>query len=108
MQVLSWSHDGKNTDGSPFTVDQFAGFQLSINDEPAVSIPAAWNDNGKYSMLIADVAALQSTGTKRVSMAVVNKIGAVSSPSNEVVFTMDFRTPSRPFGLSVSQSASAS
>jgi hypothetical protein len=100
---LTWSHDGRNTDGSPFDAEQFAGFLLVVNDEPAVAIPTQWNDEGKFELPFAGLAAFETSGEKRVQMKVVNKKGAESAWSEPFVFELDLRKPTAPFGLQVSR-----
>lgn len=98
---LTWKHDGKNTDGSPFTEDQFAGFVLEINGAGAVGVPAGWEADGQYEMPLSDLAAVQETGDYTMRMAVVNSAGAQSAWSNAVSFSMDFRVPTAVTALAV-------
>lgn len=98
---LSWAHDQRNTDGTEFTFTQFAGFELEINGGSAVSIPAEWNTAGVYSLPLADLAAVQKSGGYTLRMRVVNRAGNASDFSAPVTFSMDFRVPTAPSGLSV-------
>lgn len=98
---LSWRHDGRNTDGTPFTAEQFAGWEIEVNDIPAAGVPAGWETDGEYEVPLANFAMVQETGTYRVRMRVVNRAGQGSAWSEPVTFTMDFRVPTAPTGLSV-------
>lgn len=98
---LRWAHDHRNTDGTPFTAEQFAGFELEINGAGAVSVPAGYDADGAYEMPLADLAAVQETGSYTLRMRVVNRAGSASAFSAPASFVMDFRVPTAPTGLSV-------
>lgn len=100
--ILTWRHDGKNVDESAFTAEQYAGFELELNGQAAVSVPVAFSTEGRYSLPLADLAAVQTTGSYNLRMRTVAKSGAVSAWSEGVSFSMDFRVPAAPYGLSVS------
>lgn len=104
--VLRWTHDHRNTDGTPFTAEQFAGFELGIAKDGSpvagvVSIPAGYDADGGYEMPLADLAAVQENGNYTLQMRVVNRAGNPSAFSAPASFTMDFRVPTAPTGLSV-------
>lgn len=98
---LRWNHDHLNTDGSAFTAAQFAGYEVEINGEGAVSVPAGYDADGQYELPLANLAAVQETGTYSMRLRVVNNAGNPSGWSNPVSFAMDFRVPTAPTGLSV-------
>lgn len=98
---LSWTGPTKNTDGSDFTADQYAGFELQVNSENAVSIPKEWAPDGKYSLPLADFSAVQKQGAHTLRMRTIAKNGNTSDWSTPVTFLMDFRVPTAPIGLSV-------
>lgn len=108
LTELSWTHDGLNTDGTPFTEDQFAGFTLHVTEDLtnigrsfSVSVPASWNSDGVYSVPLADL--LPETGDYSVTMTVVSRNGQESEHSEPLAFSLrQLSVPSRPFGLSVS------
>lgn len=108
LTTLSWTHDGLNTDGTPFTEDQFAGFTLHITEdlgEPgrnfSVSVPATWNSGGVYSIPLAGL--IDEPGDYSVEMVVAARNGMTSEPSEPIEFSLyELKKPSRPFGLSVS------
>lgn len=96
---LSWTGPTKNTDGSDFTADQYAGFELEINGEGAVTVPAAWSTDSRYEMPLSDLQAVQATGDYSLRMRTVAKNGNVSEWSAPAAFSMDFRVPAAPTGL---------
>lgn len=98
---LLWTHDHRNDDDSLFGPEQFAGFELEINGAPAVSVPVPYDLDGQYEMLLDHLAAVHATGSYVVRMRVVNRNGVASDFSAPFTFTMDFRRPTAPFGLSV-------
>lgn len=96
---LTWSHDGRNEDGTPFTEEQFAGYQIAINNAPAISIPAVWDIDGSYEMPLSILGL--PYGTYAVAIQVVARNGNVSRPSNVATFELrDERVPTAPLGLS--------
>lgn len=99
--TLSWSHDGRNTDESAFDAAQFAGWELEVNGAPNFSVPAGWETDGAYSVPLAEIDVFTKTGNYAVRMRVVNKEGRASAWSNAVSFSLDFRVPTAPSGLSV-------
>lgn len=103
---LTWRHDGKNTDGSIFDASQFGGWELEINGELAVSVPIGWSDAGVFELPLIDLEAIQVTGDYTLRMRLRHKNGNVSDWSEPASFSMDFRKPERPFGLSAVSSQS--
>jgi hypothetical protein len=104
-RFLRWHHDGRNTDGSLFTPEQFAGFELSISrNEVAgvVSVPTSFSLDGGYELPLADLVAVDGiSGEFTVRIRVVNRAGNPSEWSAPLTFSQDFRVPTAPFGLSV-------
>lgn len=97
---LSWRAPTENTDGSPFTVEQYAGFELALNEASAVSVPADWETDGTYELPLADF--VTQSGTYSLRMRTVAKNGNLSEWSAAVNFELDFRVPGAPTGVSVS------
>lgn len=95
LKTITWTHDGKYADGSDFTAADFAGFTLSMDGQPAVSVPAAWVAPGGVYSAPVDIAA----GKHSMVMYTVAKNGETSDPSG--VLTVDTRKPKSPFGLRV-------
>jgi hypothetical protein len=100
---ISWRAPATNTDGSPFTVDQYAGFTLYFlnpdnSDKSTVAIPAQWSVDGAYQYPLADLDLLP--GDYRIAMTVTNKAGVESDKSVAADFTMA-ATPAPPTNLSV-------
>lgn len=54
-ETISWTHGGKNTDGSDFNPSKFGGWQLDLNGQPAMSVPLGWESDGSYQFPIADL-----------------------------------------------------
>lgn len=100
---LSWRAPTENTDGSPFTVEQYHGFELQVNEGPdarLVSVPAVWETDGLYELPLADF--VTESGSYTLIMRTVAKNGNVSAWSGAVSFALDFRVPGAPTGVSVS------
>lgn len=96
--TLSWTQPEQNTDGSPFTADQFAGFEVSLNDQPAFVIPSGWDTDGMYEMPLALLAL--ANGPYSLKMRTVNKLGVASDWTEAVSFVLS-PIPKAPFGLRV-------
>lgn len=93
---LTWTQPKTYTDGSVFGAVDFAGYEISVDDSPAVGIPVQWNDTGKYTF---DLANLQlADGEHLAELRVVAKNGAKSDFSGSVAFT-HARVPSAPLDL---------
>lgn len=95
---LLWTAPDVNTDGSPFTREQYGGFEIEVDDQPAVAVPNAWDDDRMYEM---DLALLQlPQGQHKARMRTVAANGLVSDWSNSVEF--DTRVaPMPPLAFSV-------
>lgn len=95
----SWTAPTTYVDGSQFGKADLAGFELQLDDTPAVSVPFAWNDAGKYEFHFDSLELEEgSQHTARVLTVATN--GRKSEWSQAVAFTYA-RTPRVPFGLSV-------
>lgn len=99
---LTWQQPATNTDGSTFDAAQFNGFELEINEAPAVSVPIVWDEDGAYELPLAGLVAVDETGAYVMRMRTLHKNGNSSAWSAPVAFSMDFRVPAAPVGLSVS------
>ncbi len=96
--VITWVNPTTNTDGSPFSQAECAGYQVSFDGEAAVSIPLAYGTSFDLSTL----AAYQSltTGSHKVTLSVVSTAGTVSAPSNAASFSIA-ATPSPATQLAI-------
>jgi hypothetical protein len=99
---LNWQQSGKNTDGSDFTSDQYAGTELALDGEPVASIPVQYATDGKYSFPVASLPAPLANGTHTFAVDVVAANGNKSALSDPGSFDVDNRTPEAPFALSAS------
>jgi hypothetical protein len=96
---LSWTHDGKNTDGSAIAAADFIGWELKVDGSPSLSVPRSWETDGTYEVLLSELFAGKS-GTFALSLSLITK-GGQSSFTGPVDATVDFRTPSAPKALAV-------
>lgn len=97
---LSFTHDGKNTDGSAFDPTLFNGFEVQIDGIAALSIPITWNTQGTYTAPIAPLGL--ATGSHTIAVQLLSKNGnnsAWSVPS--AAFSIDLRTPTAPLAVTV-------
>lgn len=103
VSKIFWTAPTKNTDGSPFTEDQYFGFTLYfLNPDnsvaTSVSIPAAWSVDGRYEYPISALSL--ATGDYRIAMSVTNKAGLESDKTGPVTFTLAAK-PNPPENLIV-------
>lgn len=94
---LSWRQPLTNEDNSPFDASQFGGYELEINQQPAVAIPIAWNDSGVYQFPIALLEL--PAGNYTLRLRVVNRDAEASAWSNPASFAL-VRVPRSPFDFS--------
>lgn len=98
--IIRWTAPTEYTDGSSFGQADLAGWQILVDDNPAVVVPAAWNEEGVYVFPLASLGL--TFGTYNVRVQTVASNGGVSAPSNAVPFTLkDERVPNAPFGVTV-------
>jgi hypothetical protein len=96
----TWTAPTTYVDGTPFGRPDLAGFELQLDDQPAVSVPFAWNDAGVYSFELGQLE-LEVGEVYRARMLTVAANGRKSDWTAPVEFTYA-RSPRAPFGLSVS------
>lgn len=98
MSTIRWNQANTYTNGAPFGVAEFGGYELQINGQPAVSIPVGYDADGEYEFLFDSLG--RPPGRYTIALRVVDKAGTASEFSEAVVF--DFAVaPSRPTNLSV-------
>lgn len=90
-KTISFTHTAAFTDGSAFTAADFAGYELSLNDQPAVSLPIAWASAGLATFDLKSLAL--PTGAYSARVRTVAKNGAMSDYSNAALFAVDVRVP---------------
>lgn len=98
-ETLSWSHDGKNVDGSPFDESLFDGFELFVDGTPFAAVPIGWNVAGNYSVPIPPFQL--ANGVRKIQLRLLSKSGVHSALSDEIQIQIETRAPSVPFGLAV-------
>lgn len=103
VSKIFWTAPTQNTDGSPFTEDQYFGFTLYFLNADnsvatSVSIPAAWRQDLQYEYPLSALGL--SPGDYRVAMTVTNKAGIESDKTDAVTFTLAAK-PNPPGGLIV-------
>lgn len=98
--ILQWTGATKYTDGSDFGPADFAGYELSVDGQPAVALPVAWQTNNEYSF---DMSVLGlSFGSHSATLRTVAVNGQRSDPAGPVTFlVVDDRKPAAPTNLRV-------
>lgn len=98
---LTWTGPTTYTDGTPYGAADHAGYEISINGQPAVAVPVAYQVSNQYEFDIA-LLGVVSYGTYSVTMRTVAANGQRSVPTNPVTFRIDdLRTPNPPTNLAV-------
>lgn len=94
---LSWSHGGKNTDGSDIAASDFVAWELSLNGTSVLNVPIGWTTTqGNYE---APIPMLNlAPGAYSATLKLVTKQGK-SVDSNTVQFEIK-KVPAPPFNLS--------
>lgn len=95
---LNWTQPLENVDGSVFDQSQFGGYELELNSQPAVALPAAWNPSGNYTFPLALLEL--PAGSYELRLRTVNRNGDASAWSNPASFTWT-AVPRSPFDVSV-------
>lgn len=103
VSKIFWTAPKHNTDGSPFTQDQYHGFTLYFLNADnsvatSVSIPAAWSDTLRYEYPLSALGL--SPGDYRIAMSITNKAGIESDKTGPVTFTLAAK-PNPPMDLIV-------
>ncbi|MDQ2640753.1 MAG: hypothetical protein M3Y79_09275 [Pseudomonadota bacterium] len=94
-----WTAPTTFTDGSAFGRTDLAGFELQLDDRPAVSVPFTWNDAGKYEFDLGELE-LQPGRQYSARMLTVATGGRKSDWTAPVLFTYA-RTPRAPLAFAV-------
>lgn len=106
MNVITITHDMRNTDGSDWTAAQFAGFEISFDGKPSVALPAqfAARDASGVATFTFDAKALGFTlpeGQHTASVVAVDKDGDRSAPTPTLTF-VEKVIPNSPKAVAVS------
>lgn len=98
---ISWTHDGKNTDGTTFDPSQFQAFILYVNDVEHFAVPLAWQTDGEYEFPIKD--ASLPAGRVVLGMTVRTQVEGQTLESDKAVSEpfIIASVPTRPLALSV-------
>lgn len=99
-RTLSWTHDGKNTDGTDIALADFRGWGIEVNGTEVVSVPRSWEPDGTYEIQTKDMAAFAKAGTYAIRMKLVTS-GGDSVWTSPLSFTLAESKPNPPFGLAV-------
>ncbi|MDE2015977.1 MAG: hypothetical protein KGI72_05640 [Patescibacteria group bacterium] len=95
--VFSWVAPTTSADGSPLT--DLAGYQIQVGTAAGVynkTVPLPIETSCKVSALgLAD-------GTYFCVVEAIDAAGNVSTPSNEITFTLDSSAPAAPTGFTIS------
>jgi hypothetical protein len=97
MTTLTWVNPTTRLDGTPYNgASENAGYEISIDDQPAVSVPLQWGTSFELNSL-----ALYSElkhGTHKVELIAVDKGGRRSPESAPTTF-QTYSPPSAPTNL---------
>ena len=97
---LTWTGATSYTDGSPFGAADFAGYELSVDNQPSVALPVSFQTSNEYEFDL-DLLSL-SYGSHSATLRTVAVNGQRSDPSGAVTFLVaDERRPSAPTNLVV-------
>lgn len=104
-KTLTIRHSGLNTDGT--AIEGFKGFEVEVNGEAFLTLPATLNPSGVYTADIVDeVTTLPNgVGYKLKARTFCNTGGEniYSDYSADVLFDVNIaRVPSAPFGVALS------
>lgn len=99
MKVF-WKQPPTMEDGSPFTAEMFAGWELIVDDQPAIAVPLQWDGSADtvYEFDLAQLSLTEAPHT--LTMRTIERDGDKSPASPQVTFTYK-RVPSPPLVLSV-------
>jgi hypothetical protein len=97
---LQWTGATRYTDGSPFGAADFAGYELSVDGQPAVALPVSFQTSNEYEFDL-NVLGL-SYGSHSATLRTVAVNGQRSDPTGPVTFlVVDDRKPAAPTNLRV-------
>jgi len=97
---VNWTQPTTMANGDPFTAAMFAGWELSIDDKPAIAVPLVW-DGKPDTVYSFDLEALSLTeAVHKLTMRTIEKDGDKSAPSPNLSFTYR-KVPSAPLVQSV-------
>lgn len=97
---LTWTGATTYVDGSPFGAADYAGYELSIDNQPAVALPVSFQTSNQYEFEL-DLLNL-SYGSHSATLRTVAVNGQRSDPSGAVTFLVaDTRRPAAPTNLGV-------
>jgi hypothetical protein len=103
-QGVSYNAPTQNTDGTPLTLADIAGFEVGIGEAPGQYSKIVQDTTleavGRQVTTMAQIGAL-SFGQKYSAARAISKLGKVSAWSNEVQFVVEPPTPSAPTNFSV-------
>jgi hypothetical protein len=91
--TLTWANPTTNTDGSPYTQSDNAGYEITLDGAGAVGIPLAYGTSFDLDALTA-YTSLKS-GAHTLALRVVSKQGVASDYSAAVTFQVA-ATPMAP------------
>lgn len=83
-RMIFWENPTTRVDGSPYAQADNAGYELKINDTPAVAIPVAWGTQFDIEQL--EVYKNLKYGTHKLWLAVVDKGGLRSDYAGPATF----------------------
>lgn len=98
-RVMSWTHDGKDTNGKDLVTADVKGFQLDVDGQPFVDVPVPYEGAKSYSIPLKDLN-IDNAVHHLIDLRLVMKNGVTSVPSN--VFDLaGLVVPTAPLALGV-------
>ena len=94
---LTWTGPTTYTDGRPYGQTDHGGYEVEVNGNPGVAVPASWNVANTYTFPVADLPNLRQ-GDNTVRMRTVAANGQVSEPTPMATFRY-LSTPKAPVNL---------
>lgn len=99
---VAWKRPLAYTDKTPIAKGDLSGFEILVDDLPAVPVSPAWSDSGDYSY---DLAINLPEGDHLFRVVAVSKSGTKSAPSDPFILNIAARVPDPPFDVAASLAA---
>jgi hypothetical protein len=99
VHIAQWVNPTQNTDGTAFASTDFAGIQIEIDGQPAVSVPEA-SEITSFDLSTLAIWSTLKSGSHTATLAITNKEGNTSAFSAVATFPI-LAVPMAPTGLTV-------
>lgn len=94
--VMNWTNPTTDTDGNPYGANDNAGYTITIDGSPGVSVPLAFGTTFDIGTL--DVVKALKSGPHAATLALVSKQGIEGAAAGPVTFSRA-ATPMAPANL---------